>query len=59
MKLIDRIAINKIVNTIVYLIISLAKIFAYKSDNKLDVEPSRPKPLKRIIHIIPLPWRKK
>lgn len=59
MKLIDRIAINKIINTIVYLVISLAKIFANKTDDTQKVDPSRPRPLKKIINILPLSWRKK
>lgn len=67
MKLIDRIALNRLVQTLVDLIIRLAKIF---SKSKLDTidpilppSPKRPKPLKRIVdtidNIVPLPWRDK
>jgi hypothetical protein len=59
MKLIDRIALNRLLSVIASLIITLAKIFANKSDNQPDTKPGKPKPLKRIINIIPLPWRNK
>jgi hypothetical protein len=67
MKLIDRIAINRLVQTLVDLIIKLAKIFSKNKPNVVDPisppSPKRPKPLKRIVdtidNIIPLPWRDK
>lgn len=61
MRLIDRIALNRLVSIIVGFVISIAKIFA-NTKNKDEVSPSkpnRPKPLKRIVDIIPFPWRNK
>lgn len=57
MRLIDKIALNRLLVIIADLIVRLAKIFANKSTVD-DHKPVRPKPLKKIINIIPLPWRK-
>ena len=68
MKLIDRIALNRLISIIADLIISLAKIFAKGSSDKTvnpvsPVKPHKPKPLKRVVdtidNIIPFPWRNK
>jgi len=68
MKLIDRIALNRLISIIADLIISLAKIFSKNNSDRVvnpdsPVKPHRPKPLKKVVdtidHIIPLPWRNK
>jgi hypothetical protein len=62
MRLIDRIALNRLISIIASLIISLAKIFEKHMPNKIEPSspagPKRPRPLKRIIDIIPYPWKK-
>ena len=67
MRLIDKIALNRLISIIANLILSLAKIFEKHIPNKIDpvspvIKPHRPKPLKKIVdkidEIIPLPWRK-
>jgi hypothetical protein len=68
MRLIDKIALNRLIQIIADLVIRLAKVFAKNKPNKVvdplsPVKPNRPRPLKRVIdnidHIVPLPWRKK
>ena len=68
MKLIDKIALNRLIAIIADLIISLAKIFSKNTPNKVidpvsPLKPHKPKPLKRVVdtidHIIPFPWRNK
>jgi len=60
MRLIDKIALNRLISIISSLIISLAKIFAKHIPDTINpVSPTKPKrPLKRIIDIIPYPWKK-
>jgi hypothetical protein len=58
MRLIDKIALNRLISIIADLVIRLAKIFADKSPVNNPSKPVRPKPLKRLIDIVPLPWRK-
>ena len=59
MRIIDRIALNRLIKIITDFILALIKIFQ-KNDKLTPVEPSpsRPKPLKKIIDNI-VPWRKK
>jgi len=59
MKLIDRIALNRLIKILTNFILAIIKIFQ-KNDKPTPVEPppSRPKPLKKIIDNI-VPWRKK
>lgn len=58
MRLIDKIALNRLISVIADLIIRLAKIFANQSPVDHPSKPIRPRPLKRLIDIVPLPWRK-
>jgi hypothetical protein len=63
MRLIDKIALNRLISIIADLIVRLAKIFEKHIPNKVDpsapiVKPHRPRPLKRVVdNIIPLPWK--
>jgi hypothetical protein len=43
MRLIDRIALDRIVNTIVDLILKIVKMFAPKSDGETNPKPVSPK----------------
>lgn len=62
MRLIDKIALNRLISIISSLIISLAKIFEKHIPDTINpvspTKPKRPRPLKRIIDIIPYPWKK-
>jgi len=58
MRLIDKIALNRLISIIADLLVRLAKIFADKTPVNNPSKPVRPKPLKKIIDILPLPWRK-
>lgn len=58
MRLIDKIALNRLISIIADLLVRLAKIFADKTLVNNPSKPVRPKPLKKIIDILPLPWRK-
>ncbi|NDC71865.1 MAG: hypothetical protein EBZ62_00220 [Sphingobacteriia bacterium] len=69
MRLIDKIALNRLLAIIADLIIRLAKVFEKHIPNKINpvdpstpVKPNRPRPLKKVVDkidkIIPLPWRK-
>ncbi|NBU33464.1 hypothetical protein EBZ38_13790 [bacterium] len=64
MRIIDRIALNRLIVLITGFILKLAKILSKNSEKVIDapvVKPKRPKPLKRVVdtinNIIPLPWR--
>lgn len=58
MRLIDKIALNRLISIIADLVVRLAKIFANKSSVEDTPKPIRPRPLKRLIDVVPLPWRK-
>ena len=52
MKLLDRIALNRLINIIVNFILEVIKIFAPKKDGEVVIDvPEKRKPI--------LPWRRK
>jgi|694.fasta_scaffold00360_65 hypothetical protein len=62
MKLLDRIALNRLISIMTNFILGLLKIFAPKSIDDIEIPkpiPNRPRPLKNIIDLIPVPWRTK
>lgn len=61
MKLIDRIALNNLLRIIKVFIIHMVDLFEKqkKIPNKPQPKPNRPRPLKKVIDLIPVPWRTK
>lgn len=58
MKLIDRIALNNLLRIIKHIVIRMVDFFE-KQKTPIKPKPERPRPLKRIIDLIPVPWRAK
>jgi hypothetical protein len=59
MNLRDRLKIRGLVNLIVSVLERLVSLIIKLSPKpKVDVAPIRPKPLKRLIDNLPLPWKK-
>jgi hypothetical protein len=62
MKLLDRIALNNLLRIIRELIIRMVDFFEKQKKTVKPVpkpNPNRPRPLKNIIDLIPVPWRTK
>jgi hypothetical protein len=62
MKLLDRIALNNLLRIIRELIIRMVDFFEKQNKPVKPVpkpSPNRPRPLKNIIDLIPVPWRTK
>lgn len=62
MKLLDRIALNNLLRIIKQLIISMVNFFEKQkelSKPKPKPAPDKPRPIKKIIDLIPVPWRTK
>ena len=58
MKLLDRIALNNLLRIIKQLIISMVNFFEKRKELPKPV-PNKPRPIKKIIDLIPVPWRSK
>lgn len=60
MKLLDRIALNNLLRIIKQLIISMVNFFEKQKElSKPKPTPDKPRPIKKIIDLIPVPWRTK
>ncbi len=60
MKLLDRIALNNLLRIIKQLIITMVNFFEkQKQLPKPKPVPNKPRPIKKIIDLIPVPWRSK
>jgi hypothetical protein len=62
MKLLDRIALNSLLRIIRDLIIRMVDFFEKQKkpvNPQPKPSPNRPRPLKNIIDLIPVPWRTK
>jgi hypothetical protein len=62
MRLIDKIALNRLISIIGGLIVRILEIFSKHTPNDKNPltpsKPNRPRPLKKVIDIIPFPWKK-
>ena len=58
MRLIDKIALNRVLRVITDFIIRLVEILNKQKESDIKPSPSRPKPIKKIVDRI-LPWRNK
>jgi hypothetical protein len=59
MKLLDRIALNNLLRIIREIIIRMVDFFEKQNKPVPKPSPNRPRPLKNIIDLIPVPWRTK